>query len=123
VALQAQSPPSSSQTPDDLRDAIRARTAAIAHIDTAAWSRLTADDYSVVQADGRVLNKAQRLAQFKRERPTNIPPFEDESFQLYGTAAVHRFKVGGAWVLEVWVKGAGGWRIANTQVTLIEEEQ
>ena len=112
------------QVPDDLRGAIRARTAAIAHVDTAAWNRLTADDYTVVQADGRLLNKAQRLAQFKTERPSSIPPFEHETFQSYGDAVVHRFQVGDAWVLEVWVKDAArGWRVTNTQITVIAEDQ
>src|SRR3981189_1091233 len=98
------------QVPRDLREAMRARDEAVAKADAATWDRLTADDFTVVLADGTLLTKAERLAQFKTQQaPTPAPP-QQEQIKHYGDVFVRRAlrqtRTGDVWVLDIWVKDA-----------------
>jgi len=115
------STPTIAQVPADLREAMRARDEAVAKADAATWDRLTADDFTVVQADGILMTKAERLAQFKTQQAMTPQPARQEQIKQYGDIFVRRALVhvrsGDAWVLDIWVKDAKGWRVAAVQVT------
>ena len=110
------------QVPAELREAMRARDDAVAKADAAAWDRLTADDFTVVSADGTLLTKAERLAQFTTQQAMTPVPAQQEQIKHYGDVFVRRAlrqvrNTGAAWVLDIWVKDAKGWRVAAVQVT------
>jgi len=110
------------QVPADLREAMRARDEAVVKADAATWDRLTADDFTVVLADGTLLTKAERLAQFKTQQAMTPAPAQHEQVRHYGDVFIRRAlrqvrDAGAAWVLDIWVKDAKGWRVAAVQVT------
>lgn len=106
------------QVPADLQQATRARDQAVSQADTAAWDRLTTEDFTVVGEDGRMRTKAVRLAELGQQKPQASPPTRQrEQVKLYGNTAVRRLRSGDVWVIEVWVKEARGWRAAAVQVT------
>ncbi len=108
------------QVPAELKEAMRTRDQAGQTADTATWDRLTADDFTVVLADGTLQTKAERLAQLKTQATTPVPP-RQEQIKHYGDVFVRRaLRPSGTrdiWVLDIWVKDAGGWRVAAAQVT------
>ena len=117
-------PAMAAQVPADLREAMRARDEAVAKADSATWDRLTTDDFTVVLADGTLLTKAERLAQFKTQQATTPAPApaQQEQIKHFGDVFVRRAvrqvrNTGAAWVLDIWVKDAKGWRVAAVQVT------
>jgi hypothetical protein len=104
------------QVPPELREAMRARDEAVAKADAATWDRLTTDDFTVVLADGTLLTKGERLAQFKTQQATPPAPAQQEQIKHYGDVFVRRAlrqvrDAGAAWVLDIWVKDAKGWRV------------
>ena len=109
------------QVPAELQEAMRARDQAVAKADAATWDRLTADDFTVVLADGTLMTKAERLAQFKTQQATTPVPPQHEQIKQYGEVFVRRalrqVPTGDAWVLDIWVKDARGWRVTAVQVT------
>ena len=105
------------QTPAVLRAAMGARDSAIAKVDAAAWDGLTASAFTVVQEDGVMMTKAERLTQFKAQKPTPFEPRTRERVVRYGDAYVARYLSGGAWILELWVREDGRWKAAAVQVT------
>jgi hypothetical protein len=106
------------QVPADLQQAMRERDRAVTQADATVWDRLTANDFTVVLEDGRMLTKAQRLAELRQERPQASPPPQQQvQTKLYGDVAVRRFRIGNVWVLDVWNKQAPGWRVVSVQVT------
>jgi hypothetical protein len=110
------------QVPAELRDLMRTRDEAIAKADVATWDRLTAADFTVVLADGTLRTKADRLAQFAKQPAATPVPAQQEQIQQYGDVVIRRTlrtipNTGAAWVLDVWVKDAKGWRVAAAQVT------
>jgi len=106
------------QVPADLQQTMRERDRSVNQADAAVWDRLTADEFTVVLEDGRMLTKAQRLAELRQERPQASPPAQQQvQIRLYGDVAVRRFKVDDVWVLDVWNKRAQGWRVVSVQVT------
>jgi len=110
------------QVPAELREAMRARDEAIAKADSATWDRLTTDDFTAVLADGTLLTKSERLAQFKTLKAMTTAPAQQEQIKHYGDVFVRRAvrqvrDSGAAWVLDLWVKDAKGWRVAAVQVT------
>lgn len=112
----------SAQAPPELQDAMRVRSQAVAQADAATWDRLTADDFTVVRQDGTMLTKAQRLAQLKTEKPVRRSPPQQEQIKHYGETYVRRFLGDNGWVLEVWTKDAGKWRVSAVQVTPAAEK-
>jgi len=109
------------QAPADLRAAMGARDSAIARVDAAAWARLTASTFTVVQEDGVMMTKAERLTQFKAQKPTPFEPRTRERVVRYGEAYVARYLSGGAWLLELWVREDGHWKAAAVQVTTAKQ--
>lgn len=105
------------QVPADLRSAMQTRATATSSADVTTWDRLTADNFMLVSADGRLLTKAQRIAALKLQQPEPQPQLENESVQTYGNVAVQRFQTTGAWVTLIWAKTRGAWRVTNAQVT------
>lgn len=109
------------QVPAELRDAMRARDEAVAKADAVTWDRLTTDDFTVVLADGTLLTKVERLAQFKTQQATTPAPPQQEQIKHYGDVFVRRAlrqtRTGDAWVLDIWVRDAKGWRVAAVQLT------
>ena len=110
------------QVPAELREAMRARDEAVAKADSATWDRLTTDDFTVVLGNGTLLTKRERLAQFKTQTAMTPAPAQQEQIKHYGDVFVRRAlrevrNTGAAWVLDIWVKDAKGWRVAAVQVT------
>ena len=105
------------QAPTELGDAMRARDRAVALADAATWDRLTADDFTVVQENGILMTKSERLAELKTQKPTTDTPAQREQIKRYGDVYVRRFLSGDVWVLEVWAKDARRWRNVAVQVT------
>ena len=105
------------QFPADLQAAMRARDSAITKVDAATWARLTADGFTVVQADGILMTKSERLVQFKGQQPSAPTTHERLDIKHYQDVYVRRFLAGGEWVLDIWAKDAGGWRVVAVQVT------
>jgi hypothetical protein len=88
------------QVPADLQEAIRAREEAFDKKDAAAWDRLTTADFTVVNQDGRISTKAERLADLKGEKPSEprTKP-QQEHFTRYGDTVIRRaLMAGGFWV-------------------------
>src|SRR5947208_10000426 len=112
----------SAQVPAALRTAIETRGAAVTKADSATWDRLTAENFTLIVPSGRVLTKAERLAQLKQQQPTTATPREHETVQVGGNLAVQRFKSGNSWVEEVWAKDRRGWRVNSVQITAIEPD-
>jgi hypothetical protein len=110
------------QAPADLARVVRERDQAVFRPDAATWDRLTTDDFTVVQENGHLLTKAERLAEIKTHRPLPLPPTgcrEKELVRVYGNAAVRRCLADDQWDIEVWVKSARGWQVAAVQVTSV----
>jgi hypothetical protein len=105
------------QVPADLQTAMKTRDEALVKGDAATWDRLTTEDFTVVGADGRLMTKPERLAQFKATKPTPRGPQEQLQIKRYGDAFVRRFRSGDIWVMDVWAKDPQGWRVGAVQVT------
>jgi hypothetical protein len=105
------------QVPNDLQTAMNARDEAIAKVDAATWDRLTAEDFTVVTPDGRLMTKAERLAQFKTDKPSPPTPLQQVQIKGYGDVFVRRFRIRDIWVIDIWAKDRQGWRVAAVQVT------
>ena len=106
------------QVPQDLREAMQARVSAVWKKDTTDWSRLTADEFTVVVPEGRLQTKADRLTALAAEPPEPPHALKSERIHVYGDAAVRRFIDGSEWVLEVWIRQKGVWRVIASQVNL-----
>jgi hypothetical protein len=111
-------PDATAQAPADLEEAMRLRTQAVVNADGTTWDKYTADDFTVVLADGTMMNKAERLAQMKTQKPARLTPPERVQIKHYGEAYVRRFLGNNGWVMEVWTKdNKGKWRVSAVQVT------
>ena len=99
------------------RDLVRFRKWFVQY-DAAAWDRLTADDFTLVDDTGAFMTKAQRLAQFKTQKPTAYVAPQRVQVKKYGDVYVRRFLNGGnLWVMDIWVRQPTGWRVAAVQTT------
>ena len=120
-ALLSVLPASSAQIAPELRKAMQARLEAVWKKDAATWSRLTADEFTVVVPEGQLMTKSDRLAALKTEKPQPVRRVEREQIQPYGEAVVRRFLDGDEWVLEVWVRQSGSWRVVAAQVNFAKQ--
>ena len=111
---------SATQVPAELREAMRARLEAVWKKDAVAWSRLTADEFTIVIPEGTVMTKAQRLVALKTEKPEAAHAVQHEQIQTYGDTVIHRFVDDNEWVLEVWVRQHGEWRVVAAQVNRVK---
>ena len=114
-------PALSAQIAPELRKAMQARLEAVWKKDAATWSRLTADEFTVVVPEGQLMTKSDRLAALKTEKPQPVRRVEREQIQAYGEAVVRRFLDGDEWVLEVWVRQSGSWRVVAAQVNFAKQ--
>ena len=105
------------QVPTELRDAMRARDEAIAKADTATWNRLTSAEFMGVRADGTFMTKADRLALLNTQMPTTPVPREQVQIKHYDDVFVRRSRIVDAWVIDIWVKDDGVWRVVAAQLT------
>jgi hypothetical protein len=65
---------------------MRTRLDAVWKKDAATWSRLTADEFTVVVPEGTLMTKADRLAAMKTEKLQPIHAVEREQIRAYGEA-------------------------------------
>jgi hypothetical protein len=114
-------PALSAQIAPELRKAMQARLEAVWKKDAATWSRVTADEFTVVVPEGQLMTKSDRLAALKTEKPQPVRRVEREQIQAYGEAVVRRFLDGDEWVLEVWVRQSGSWRVVAAQVNFAKQ--
>jgi hypothetical protein len=108
------------QAPPDLVQAARARDQAIDKIDVATWDRLTAPDFTVVLETGRLVTRAERIVEFKKQKPVTTPSVcAQERIVMFanGNAATRRCVDGGIQWLEVWAKSPSGWQTVAVQGT------
>jgi hypothetical protein len=107
---------SAAQLPGPLRKAMEERLAAVWKKDAVTWARLTADEFTLVVPEGRLMSKAERVAALKAEKPQAGHALKHEQVRVYGNTALHRFVDDDEWVLEVWVQQDGRWRVVAAQV-------
>jgi hypothetical protein len=68
------------------------------------------------------MNKAERLAALKTEKPEPVHAVQREQIQVYGeTVVLRRFIDDSEWVLEVWVKQENIWRVVAAQVNIAKQ--
>jgi hypothetical protein len=102
---------------------MRARLEAVWKKDVVTWSRLTAEEFSVVVPEGSLQTKAERLAAMKSEKPQPVHAVQHEQMQRYGETVLHRFVDDGEWILEVWVRQNGAWRVVAAQVNVANNDR
>jgi cell division septal protein FtsQ len=118
LLLTGLAPAAVAQAPADLEEAMRLRSQAVVKGDSPTWDKYTADDFTVVLADGKMMNKSERLAQMKTQKPTRRSPPQQVQLKHYDETYVRRFLGDNGWVLEVWTKdNSGKWRVSAVQVT------
>ena len=107
--------------PSELEQAMQTRLEAVWKKDTATWSRLTSDDFTIVVPEGMLLTKRDRVAQMKNENPEPLHTISQQQIITTGETVVRRFIDGSEWVLEVWSKKDGTWKVAATQVNYVKK--
>jgi len=120
--------------PSDLDDAVRAYDEATVHNDVATLAQLVCDDYTLVNSDSTLQDKASYLEDFK------VPGFKLDPYVLeqpvrrvWGETALVAGQVHLSWTLKgehharllriahVWTKLEGRWRLAYTQLTRVPQ--
>ncbi len=102
----------------ELREVMRARLEAVWKKDAATWDRLTADEFTIVLPDGKLQNKTGRLAALRAEKPQAAHALRHGQIQAYKETILHRFIDIDEWVLEVWARQNGVWRVVAAQVNV-----
>jgi ketosteroid isomerase-like protein len=118
----------------EVRAAIEQYRTALLKRDTAALERIWTDDYTFINGSGKVLTKAERLANAK-SGSTNLDTIKQESeakVRAYGgdvAIAISHVTLKGQYSGKatsgqfqsslVWVKGPSGWQLACNQITPI----
>ena len=103
--------------PAELQEAMRARDEAIAKADADTWDRFTTADFTDVRTDGILMTRAERLALLETQTPTTPVLREQVQIKHYDDVYVRRSRTVDAWVLDIWVKDAGVWRVVAAQIT------
>ena len=80
--------------------AIRARDEAVAKKDAATWDRLTTSDFITVRPDGKLMKKAERLAQLMAEEPQARPKPKQEQFIRYGDTVLRQLQAADGTLLD-----------------------
>jgi hypothetical protein len=109
------------QVPSELREAMQTRLEAVWKKDAQAWAGLTADEFTIVVPEGKLMNKTERITALKTEKAEALHAIQREQIQSYGDTVLHRFIDGSEWVLEVWVKQNGVWRVVAAQVNFAKQ--
>jgi len=111
-------PPAHAQIPADLRAAMAARDSGFYAKDMAQWEKYTAARFTTVQQDGSFMSRSERIGNLRAQNPVPYVPRTREVNERRGDMAVTRFLGGGgAWVLEVWTRETGEWKVLMSQVT------
>ena len=92
--------------------------------DLETFARFTADDFTRIDERGRVMTKAERIAELAATPPSSTPPTVIErALRVYEDCAVQRATLerdGGLFrYTTLWVKDGAGWRVASVQVTAV----
>ncbi len=115
---------SAQSVPADLQKTIDARDQSGRTADAEAWGRYTTDDFVLINADGTVLTKKQRMEQIKASKPNPTPAKPSQvQTRVYGDAAVVtnllEGNLGPTRLTMVWVKQSGQWKVASVQQTRV----
>lgn len=105
------------RVPDDLRAAMKARDEAFYAANSDQWEKYTAASFTTVQQDGTFMTRAERLANLKKQTPKPYIPRSRERNEPHGDVVMARFFSGGLWVVEIWGREAGAWKVLLSQVT------
>ncbi len=112
------------EAPDKaLQDAASARMKSMTSGDAEGWGKYTTDDFVLVEPDGTMKTKSQRMSEIKAS-PTPASESTDQKWRAYGTStavSVAQASVDGkpTRITMVWVKQAGTWKAASVQLTTI----
>lgn len=106
-----------------LQDAASSRTKSMTSGDAEGWGKYTTDDFVVVEPDGTIKTKSQRMSEIKAA-PTQGSGSTDQKWRVYGTStavSVAQAPVEGkpTRITSVWVKEQGTWKVASVQLTTI----
>ena len=107
--------------PKELEQAMQTRLESVWKKDTATWSRLTSEDFTIVVPEGMLLTKNERIAQMKNENPEPLHKIGQQRIFISDQMVVRRFIDGTEWVLEVWSKKGGAWKVAAAQVNYVKK--
>jgi hypothetical protein len=108
----------SAQMPAELEEAMRLRSQAVVNSDAATWEKYTADDFTVVLPDGKLMNKSERLTLMRTQKPARRSAPQQVQVKRYDETYVRRFLGENGWVMEVWTRDKNGkWRVSAVQVT------
>jgi hypothetical protein len=80
------------EIPAELKQAIHARDEAVTNRDASTWDRLTMPGFIAVRPEGRLMSKAERLAQLKAEKPEPRPKPKQEQFIRYGDTVLRQLQ-------------------------------
>ena len=106
------------EIPAELQQAIQARDEAVAKKDASTWDGLTMPDFIAVRPEGKLMNKAERLAQLKAAKPEARPKPKQEQFIRHGDTVLRQLQeANGTLWIDVWVKEGQTWRVASSQGT------
>ena len=136
MALGQAAVPTTSQTSEaerEVKQMIKEYRQALLKRDVAALERIWADDYTFINASGKLLSKAERLANLK-SGATALETIKSEGepvVRVYGDAAVAVSRVtlagrysgratsGAFRSMHVWAKRQGHWQLVANQQTRI----
>lgn len=115
--------PVAAQPSAALKKASDARNAAVQRGNGKEWAKYTTDDFAVINPDGTVMSKQERMAEIEgHPLSTPLAPTE-ERWREYGNTAIQTFQVRPrgkpARLTVVWVKQGKAWRAASAQYTPI----
>lgn len=110
------------QVPENLRATMEARDRAFYSVDPTQWEAYTASTFSTVQQDGSFMTRAERLRNLRTQTPRTYVPRSRERNERRGDVVIARFFSGGLWVLEVWARETGSWKVVTSQVTTAKQD-
>ena len=122
-----------SKSEQEVRQTIEKYRTALLQRDIPTLEKIWADDYVFVNASGKVLTKAQRLANVKSGATTldSINEEENITVRVYQNSAVATSRVtikgkyggqptkGQYRSMHVWVRGPVGWQLVSNQLTAL----
>ena len=89
--------------------------------DVEAFTRLTTDDFVLINIRGETLDRNARIAQIREGRPRIEAVSAGERVRMYGDTAIRTRLAtredAEVRITTVWVKQDGQWKVASTQVT------
>lgn len=109
------------QIPADLQKAMDERSTAVDKVDSATWDRLTMDDFTIINENGRLLTKTQRLALFRTAAPRAATRPTEEHVTHHGDVYIRWALYDNIWVTDVWVKDARGWRATAVREVTVQK--